>query len=59
MDAGTPNDSRRKGRGMMESEWVGGEITVGLLNIRWAAPLFRGGEWMAEGGEMENIHMVS
>ncbi|KAG7226741.1 hypothetical protein INR49_014090 [Caranx melampygus] len=52
---GTPNDSRRKGRGRMESEWVGGGFMVELLNVRWVVPLTRGGEWMADGGEHSQI----
>ena len=50
LDTGAPSDSRRKGRGMTESEPTGG-FTEELLSDRWAAPFTRGGEWTAEGEE--------
>lgn len=58
LDAGTPNDSRRKGRGRTESELVGG-FMLEPLKVRCAAPLTRGGEWMAVGEELHQISKTS
>lgn len=55
---GTPNDSRRKGRGRMESELTGG-FTAELLIAKWAAPLTRGGEWMAVGEELHQVGKIN